>query len=94
MTASGITYVRAVRTARIRRRSQRTAPGKVTSGPRSVSAALSMLLADNATVMLYSIEASKPGSLAARKSGKRLNVRRPSGQYQRAMRSPFGVIRA
>ena len=33
-----------------------------------------MLLAENATVMLSSIEVSKPGSLAARKSGSRLNV--------------------
>lgn len=78
----------------MRRRSQRTALGNVTSGPRSVSAAASMLLADNATVMLCSIEASSPGRLAARKSGRRLNVRRPSGQYQRAIRSPRGVARA
>jgi hypothetical protein len=53
-----------------------------------------MLLADDATVMLCSIEASRPGSLAARKSGKRLNVRLPSGQYHRAIRNPRGVARA
>lgn len=53
-----------------------------------------MLLADDATVMQSSIEASRPGNLAARKSGKRLNDRRPSGQYHRAMRSPLGVTRA
>jgi hypothetical protein len=53
-----------------------------------------MLLADDATTTLWSITASKPGSLAARKSGKRLKVRRPSGQYHRAIRSPRGVARA
>jgi len=78
----------------MRRRSQRTALGKVTSSPRSASAAASRLLADDATVMLVSIDASRPGSLAARKSGNRLNVRRPSGQYHRAIRSPDGVTRA
>jgi len=94
ITTSGATCARAVRTARMRRRSQRTAPGKVTSGPRSVSAAASMLVAEDATVMLSSIEASRPDSLAARKSGSRLNVRWPSGQYHRAIRSPGGVTRA
>jgi hypothetical protein len=77
----------------MRRRSQRTAPGKPTFGPRSASAAASMLFAEDATVMLFSIEASKPGSLAATKSGSRLNVRRPSGQYHRAILNPGGVAR-
>lgn len=52
------------------------------------------LLADDATAMQSSIELSRPGSLAARKSGKRLNVRCPSGQYHRAILSPRGVARA
>jgi len=53
-----------------------------------------MLFADEATVTLSSIDASRPGNLAARKSGSRLSVRRPCGQYQRAIRSPGGVARA
>jgi hypothetical protein len=62
-------------TARTRRRSQRMALGSVTSKPRSASAANSMLLADLATLAAASIEVSRPGTLAARKSGSRLNVR-------------------
>jgi hypothetical protein len=34
-----------------------------------------MLLAENAATTVPSIEASKPGRLAARKSGRKLNVR-------------------
>jgi hypothetical protein len=83
----------AIRNARTRRRNQRTALGRLTSSPRSASAAASILLADKATVTLSSIDASRPGNLAARKSGSRLNVRRPSGQYQRAIRNPRGVTR-
>jgi len=64
----------AVCTARARRRSQRFALGSVTSKPRSASAADSMLLADFAALNAASIEVSRPGSLAARKSGSRLNV--------------------
>ncbi len=74
---SGTMYVTAwsaARIARIRRRSQRTPLGKVMSGPRSLSAATSMLCADNVTATLSSTEASKPGCPAARKSGRRLNV--------------------
>jgi hypothetical protein len=91
---SGGTCARTARTARMRRRSQRTALGKVTSHPRSASAAASMLLAEAATVMLSSIAASRPDSPTARKSGSRLNVRCPSGQYHRAIRTPRGVTRA
>lgn len=79
ITISGATCARTVRTARMRRRSQRTALGKVTSGPRSASAAASMLLAEAATVMLSSIAASRLDSPTARKSGSRLNVRCPWG---------------
>ena len=60
-----------------------------TSGPRSASAAASMLLADDATVMLCSTAASRPGSLAG--EDRELNVRRPSGRYHRAIRSPGRV---
>jgi len=82
------------RTAVTRRRSQRTAPGRSTSGPRSTSAATSMLLADAVTLTARSIVASSPGRRAARKSGRRLNVVRPCGQYQRPMRTPGLVRRA
>ena len=40
------------------------------------------------------MESSVPGSRAARQSGSRLNVVWLSGQYQRAMRVPGGVLRA
>jgi len=62
-------------TARTRRRNQRTALGNVTSKPRSASAADSMLRADFAASAAASIELSRPGSRAERKSGSRLNVR-------------------
>lgn len=90
----GVTHLSAVidrRTAVIRRRSQRTAPGRSTSGPRSTSAAASMLFIDAVTATARSIVASSPGRRAARKSGSKLNVIRPCGQYQRAMRTP-GVV--
>lgn len=80
------------RTATTRRRSQRTAPARPISGPRSVSAAASMLVAVAAAATVHSIIASDPGNRAARKSGNRLNVIRPCGQYQRAMRTP-GLVR-
>jgi hypothetical protein len=92
--AINLTAVIDLRTAMTRRRSQRTAPGRSISGPRSTSAATSMLLADAVTVMARSIVASSPGRRAARKSGNRLNVLRPCGQYQRAMRTPGLVSRA
>jgi len=82
------------RAARTRRRSQRTPPGKVTAEPRSTSAAVSMLRADAATATAASTSANNPGSRAARKSGNKLNVRWPSGQYHRAIRTPCGVARA
>ena len=41
-----------------------------------------------------SSSASVPGSRAARQSGSRLNVVWLSGQYQRAIRVPGGVLRA
>lgn len=95
ITVSGATTcLRAVRNACTRRRSQRIALGSVTSSPRSASAAASMLLADEAMMTLSSIDPSRPGIRAARKSGSRLNVRRPCGQYHRAIRSPRGVARA
>lgn len=78
----------------MRRRSQRSALGKVTSKPRSVSAAASMLAADLAATATASMVVSKPGILEARKSGNRLNVVCPWGQYHRAMRRPCGVTRA
>ena len=81
-------------TARTRRCSQRSAPGKLTSNPRSASAAASRLLTESAVATASSIDSSKSGSLAARKSGNRLNVRRPSGQYHRAIRTPGGFSRA
>lgn len=92
--ATNLTAVIDQRTAMIRRRSQRTAPGRSTSGPRSTSAATSMLLVAAATEMARSIIASSPGRRAERKSGSRLNVIRPCGQYQRAMRTPGLVSRA
>jgi hypothetical protein len=61
--------------------------------PRSASAAASTLLTADATVTLSSIDTRRLGGLAARKSGNKLNVRRPSGQYHRAIRSPRGVLR-
>ncbi|PDQ22640.1 hypothetical protein CN311_02775 [Mesorhizobium sanjuanii] len=82
------------RTAMTRRRRQRTAPARPISGPRGASVATSMLLADAATATVRSIVASSPGKRAARKSGSKLNVIRPSGQYQRAMRTPGLVSRA
>ncbi len=72
----------------MRRLSQRSALGSVTAKPRSVSAAASRLRADLASNRTLSMSDSKPGSLAARKSGNKLKVRCPSGQYQRAMRTP------
>ena len=62
-------------TARIRRRSQRNALGKVTSKPRSASAARSIVPNSFAATAAESMEISKPGSLEAKKSGIRLNVR-------------------
>jgi len=82
---SGGTCARTARTTRMRRRSQRTALGKVTSHPRSTSAAASMLLAEAATVMLSSIAASRPDSPTARKSGSRLNVQTRSGAVIRTV---------
>jgi hypothetical protein len=92
--AINLTAVIDLRTALIRRRSQRTALGRSISGPRSTSAAISMLLAAAVTATARSIVASNPGRRAARKSGSRLNVLRPCGQYQRAMRTPGLVSRA
>lgn len=92
--ATNLTAVIDRRTAVTRRRSQRTAPGRLTSDPRRTSAATSMLLVDAVTVTARSIVASSPGRRAARKSGSRLNVVRPCGQYQRAMRTPGLVSRA
>jgi hypothetical protein len=46
------------------------------------------------TTTARSIVASWPGRRAARKSGNRLNVIRPCGQYHRAMRTPGLVSRA
>lgn len=82
------------RTALTRRRSQRTALGRLISSPRSPSAAASMLRAEPARMTLFSIEASNPGKRAARKSGSRLNVLWPSGQYHRAIRTPGVVSRS
>lgn len=79
-------------TALTRRRSQRTAPGRPISRPRIASAATSILLADATPMAARSIADSRPGRRAARKSGNRLNVVRPCGQYQRAMRTP-GLLR-
>lgn len=69
-----------LRTAPIRRRSQRTALGRQISGPRTASAASSMLLADAAIPTTRAIVDSESGSRAARKSGSKLNVMRPCGQ--------------
>lgn len=82
------------RTALTRRRSQRMALGKLMSSPRSASAAASMLRDEDATITLPSMALSKPGRRAARKSGNRLNVQWPSGQYHRAMRTPGEVRRS
>jgi hypothetical protein len=82
------------RTALTLRRSQRTALGRLISSPRSASAAASMLRAKPARMTVFSIVASKPGNRAARKSGRRLNVLRPSGQYHRATRIPGVVSRS
>jgi hypothetical protein len=79
------------RTALTLLRSQRTALGRLISNPRSTSAAASMLRAEPARMTSSSIVASNPCNRAARKSGSRLNVRRLSGQYHRAIRTP-GVV--
>lgn len=89
---SKITALIDARTDLTLRFNQRMALGKLMSRPRNASAAASMLRDECATMTLFSIEVSNPGRRAARKSGRRLNVRRPSGQYQRAMRTP-GVVR-
>jgi hypothetical protein len=70
----------------MRRRNHRIALGKLTSSWRSASAAASMLPYAVAAQTAVSIELSSPGNLTQRKSGRRLKVRRPSGQYQRATR--------
>lgn len=62
-------------TARTRRRSQRNALGKVTSKPRSASAARSIVSNSFAATAAASMEVSRPGNLEAKKSGIRLNVR-------------------
>ena len=59
---------------------------------RSVDAAA--LAASPAVAAASSSSASVPGSRAARQSGSRLNVVWLSGQYQRAIRVPDGVLRA
>lgn len=61
--AMRIAVASAALTARMRRRSQRMELGKVTSGPRSASAAASTLLAVLTTAMLSSTEISEPGRL-------------------------------
>ena len=47
-----------------------------------------------ARITSASIAASSPGNRTARKSGNRLKVLWPSGQYHRATRTPGGVSRA
>ena len=63
-------------------RPARNAAAAATLGERSTAATAS------------SSSASVPGSRAAKQSGSRLNVVWLSGQYQRAMRVPGGVLRA
>ncbi len=74
--------------ARMRRRNHRIALGKLISSWRNASAAASMLPYAPAAQTAVSIELSSPGSLTQRKYGRRLKVRRASGQYQRATRMP------
>jgi len=56
--------------------------------------AAATLRASPAVATAFSSSASVPGSRAARQSGRRLNVVWLSGQYQRAIRVPGGVLRA
>ena len=68
------TAVRARRTSRIRRRSQRMAPAGSERPKRSVLAASATLAERSAVATASSSSASVPGSRAARQSGSRLNV--------------------
>ena len=69
------------------------APGGSDRPARNAAAAAT--LGEPSTVATASSSsASVPGSRAARQSGSRLNVVWLSGQYQRAMRVPGGVLRA
>ena len=70
------------------------APGGSERPPRNALAAAARLLARSCAATASSSSASVPGSREARQSGNRLNVVRLSGQYQRAMRVPTGVLRA
>ena len=61
---------------------------------RTSFAAASRLLAPSAATTTASSLSSVPGSRAARQSGSRLKVVWLSGQYQRATRTPCGVLRS
>jgi len=86
-----ISGMRVARTALSRRRTQRIAPGKSTSGPRMVWAAASTLPRSSTSSTTCSMSRSVSGNLAARQSASRLKVCFPFGQCQRGTRVPDGL---
>ena len=83
----------ACRTRRTRRPSQRMALGRVMSSRHTWSAACIRLAACSACTTTASSSRSVPDSRAARQSGSRLKVVWLCGQYQRAIKTPAGLLR-
>ena len=89
-----MTRSRAWWTSSTRRWTQRIAPASPTGSRRNALAAALTLAAPSACATTASTSSSSPGSRAARQSGSRLKVVWLSGQYQRAICVPRGVLRA
>ena len=89
-----MTRAKALWTRRTRRRTHRMAPGSSMASRRTSFAAASRLLAPSAVTTTASSTSSVPGSRTAIQSGSRLKVVWLSGQYQRATRTPCGVLRS
>ena len=89
-----MTRSRAWWTSSTRRWTQRIAPASPTGSRRNALAAALRLGARSACATTASTSSSSPGSRAARQSGSRLKVVWLSGQYQRAICVPRGVLRA
>ena len=89
-----MTRSRAWWTSSTRRWTQRIAPASPTGSRRNALAAALRLGARSACATTASSVSSSPGSHAARQSGSRLKVVWLSGQYQRAICVPRGVLRA
>ena len=89
-----MTRSRAWWTSSTRRWTQRIAPASPTGSRRNALAAALRLGARSACATTASTSSSSPGSRAARQSGSRLKVVWLSGQYQRAIFVPRGVLRA